>query len=43
MTPRLTQVGLKVLLICLAIAVVAYFLAGAITAIQEVFLNVLRG
>lgn len=41
--PRLTQVGLKVLLICIAIAVTAYFLAGAIVAIQDVFLNVLRG
>lgn len=43
MNPRLTQVGLKVILICLAIAISAYFLAGAIAAIQDVFLTVLRG
>jgi len=41
--PRVSRMGLKVLMICIGFAVTAYFLAGAIAGIQEVFLTVLRG
>ena len=41
--PRLTRIATRMLLILVAVAAAAYFLANAIEAIQGVYLTLLRG